>query len=852
MKPLCGWLAALAGCACLGAATEVGPDEFAELARQIQASQQWDQARLARETRRPEALILEVDRTPVDVVWRRTSALLADLRVLDGAPDLSGEEAALAELRAEVEALRSQVAASEVDQRALFRKLTALRRAISFKNPLLDFDAIVFLKHNKQVRGHRHMVDQYLGFNAQKAGGAFVLEEPFGPAPRVRSVLGHAKVVSGRLEGRVLENQGAFISLDLDYDGQTILFAFSEAEHEIPPGASFAEQYWRPEEIFNDRVAAHHYFRPESTYHIFRAQVDGTGLRQLTDGCWNDFDPCFLPNGRIAFISERAGGQVRCGMRPLPSGTLHAMMPDGSDMIQLSWHDTQEWHPSVDNHGLIAYTRWDYVDRDSDVAHHLWLCTPDGRDPRSPHGNYPDQRELRPWMEMSIRAIPGSHKYVAVAAPHHGEAYGSLVLIDVRQPEDRGTAQLERVTPEVPFPESESAPGVPHAKGKHDPLSEVYGTPWPLSEDYFLAVYDPGQRNYGIYLIDTFGNRELLYRDPAIACLDPIPLRPRARPVVLPTATLQAQADREPEADLSEGTVAVMNVYASHPPLPPGTTIKELRVINLFPKDNPFQDAPNIGAASQSLARGVLGVAPVEADGSAYFRMPAGAPVYFQLLDEQGLAVQTMRSDTYVHPGEHLSCVGCHANRHGTPKMPGQAPPMALRRPPSALRPEAPGAYPLTFPRLVQPVLDTQCVECHDNEPEAPSLRGDRLAKFGWSEAFHTLRPLAWGKSGGNGIALKERQYSIPGQEGARVSKLYQLLAAGHYDVRLTPEQRRRITLWLDCNSNFYGAYTDVERQARGEVVRPIWGVPRWSDFEALVGPGPEGGRWAVAVEPTP
>jgi len=554
---------------------------------------------------------------------------------------------------------------------------------------------------------------------------------------------------------------------------------------------------------------------------------------------WNDIDPCFLPNGRIVFVSERAGGQVRCGMRPLPSGTLHAMMPDGSDIIQLSWHDTQEWHPSVDHVGRVVYTRWDYVDRDSDIAHHLWLCAPDGRDPRAPHGNYPVRREQRPWMEMSIRAIPESSQHVAVATPHHGEAYGSIVLIDLRQSDDRATGQIRRLTPEVPFPESESAPGVPHHKGKHTPSAEVYGTPWPLSEDFFLAVYDPGQTNYGLYLIDAFGNRELLYRDPAMACLDPIPLRPRTRPPIIPTATVQAQADRRRTTDLSTATVVVANVYASQHAWPPGTRLTELRVINLFPKDNPFQDDPNVGHASQSLARGVLGTVPIESDGSVHFQMPAGAPVYFQVLDAQGLAVQTMRSDTYAHPGETLTCVGCHEPAQAAPAPRPAAVPLALRRAASRLRPETDGAYPLTFPRLVQPVLNAHCVPCHAQEPKAPSLRGDRFGPYGWSEAFQTLRAYAWGMSGGNGTALKERQYSIPGQEGARVAELYELVTTGHHQLSLPAESLRRITLWLDCNSNFYGAYTDLELQARGEVVRPRWGVPAWSNFAVLAGRSP-------------
>ncbi len=302
------------------------------------------------------------------------------------------------------------------------------------------------------------------------------------------------------------------------------------------------------------------------------------------------------------------------------------MMPDGGDIIQLSWHDTNEWQPSVDHSGMLVYTRWDYVDRDSDVAHHLWRCYPDGRDPRSPHGNYPEVRESRPWMEMSLRAIPGSTSYVGVAAPHHGEAYGSLVLIDLKQREDGKTGQIRRITPEVLFPEAETAPGVPHpGQGKHAPRAEVYGTPWPLSEDFYLCVYDPGQRNYGLYLLDSFGNRELLYRNPEIACLDPIPLRARPRPPVIPVATAQAQADRQGIVDLMTGTVAVMNVYESRQPWPQDVRIKELRVVNLFPKENAVADVPPIGAAAQSLCRGVVGVVPVEADGSAHFTLPAGA-----------------------------------------------------------------------------------------------------------------------------------------------------------------------------------------------------------------------------------
>ena len=143
-----------------------------------------------------------------------------------------------------------------------------------------------------------------------------------------------------------------------------------------------------------------------------------------------------LPNGRVMFISERRGGFGRCHGRPVPTYTLHSMQPDGSDITCLSFHDTNEWQPSVTHDGMVIYTRWDYVDRGDCIAHHPWITYPDGRDPRALHGNYPTLRGVRPDMEMDIRAIPGSQKFVATAAQHHGQAYGSLVVFDPRIPDD--------------------------------------------------------------------------------------------------------------------------------------------------------------------------------------------------------------------------------------------------------------------------------------------------------------------------------------------------------------------------------------------------------------------------------
>ena len=785
--------------------THDDPELTAECAAISRHIDEWNatpgaHARLQQETLNSAALILDSDRDPVDVVLRRTQTLLADIAAMPGAPGLAKETRRLRALAAR--ARRTPPGAQE--RAELFADVCAVRRAIAFKNPLLDFDRILFLEHDRAR--YEHMVDQYFGFHAARGGGVFVLEDAFGERPAARNLLDAARVENGRLHGRSLDG-GSFISLELRYDANEIMFAWTEAETPVVP---------------TDRTPKADLWNPRSTYHVFASNVDGSALRQITDGPMNDFDPCYLPNGRICFISERRGGFLRCGIRPDPTYTLHSMRADGSDIVLISFHETHEWHPSVNNDGMIVYTRWDYVDRDNDMAHHLWLTYPDGRDPRTSHGNYPTFREMRPWMELSIRAVPDSRKYVAVAAAHHGQNYGSLVLIDLGVPDDGAMAQIKRITPDVAFPESEERPGVPctlHA-GRNNRKSEVYGTPWPLSEKYYLCVYDLGQKDYGVYLVDAFGNRELLFRDPSIACLDPIPLRARPTPPVLPTATRQADLDLQPAVPGAPGFLAVMNIYESARTWPEGASIAALRVVQLFPKTTPAQDEPNIGVGWESLARGVVTTAPVEADGSVYCEVPVGVPLYFQALDAQGRAIQSMCSDTYVHPGETLTCAGCHEGKQTAGNALLATAPLAMRRPPSPLRNDVEGSYPVSFSRLVQPVLDRHCVACHAKEKTAPKLDGTTFGKWGWSESYHTLSRTTWARHGGNGILKSAgHSYSVPGEVGARASALLRILESGHYGVALPPDDLYRITLWMDCNSVFYGSYDHLEEQARGAYI---------------------------------
>ena len=727
------------------------------------------------------ALIDPSDRDPLDVVLRRTAALLGNLTGGKNAPDLAAEAGELKALRA---AATDTPPTDAAGRRALLDKACKLRRRIALSNPLLNFGKLLFITR-KDPGGPFHMCDQFYGCNARPGGGLYVLSDVFGERPTAVNLLEDSVVQAGRLKGQKLVG-GSFLSPELSFDGKTILFAWTQA-----------------------KAKKTYTWGPEISYHIFKCNVDGSGLVQLTDGDADDFDPCFLPNGRVALISLRRGGYLRCG-RHCPVYTMFSMTPDGGDIIPLSYHETHEWQPSVDNDGMLVYTRWDYIDRDTNVAHHIWTAYPDGRDPRSYHGNYPVDRSTRPWMEMEIRAIPGSHRYVAVAGAHHGNSIGSLVVIDQRIEDDNAMSQLKRLTPEAPFPESE---GPPRANMR-------YGTPWPLSEDYYLCVYDSSARNRGIHLIDRFGNRELLYRDASIPCLSPIPLRPRPTPPMIPPQTT-APPVGEADGD-GYGAVALMNVYDSDFTWPADTKITHLRIIQVLPKSTPPPNKPRIGAGNQTNARAVLGTVPVEADGSCHFRMPAGKCVYFQALDANGLAVQSMRSATYIQPGRVLSCQGCHEPKHSGPPA-GSAVPLAMRRAASGIQPECEGANPFNYARLVQPVLDRHCVDCHRKEKaldlsSTPTKRGftasyDNLAaKYG---SFYDV------SNGSIKSRARGGSRSMPGKFGARAAKLTGYLTGQHHGVKLSAAEIRRLTLWLDCNSEFLGAYENAEAQVRGEIVKP-------------------------------
>jgi len=723
----------------------------------------------------------------------RAERLLDSRRRALGADDPKNEMARLERLREKARAV------DKADRLALYHEIRWFARDLALNNASVDSEPLVFLKRRRFVC---QMLHEYLGYYYDyediAGGGVFVLERS-GRSFEVRDL------TRDRLP------RGNVTTLALSHDARTVYFAFAERAAEKPD----------------------YYSTQRRCFHIFAMDADGNNLRQLTDGPYDDFDPCPLPDGGIAFMSTRRGGFGRCHnpWEPLPAYTLHRTNATGDDVRTLSFHETNEWHPSVLNDGRIVYSRWDYVDRSASNFHGIWTSNPDGANPIILFGNYTKRINAC----YQPRAIPGSNRIAFIAGAHHAAVGGSLVILDpARARIDRQTGEdsldaIEVLTPEVCFPE---APGWPDS---------YFHSPWPLSEDCFLVAFsfDPlpgmGPRvredtETGLYYFDRFGNLELLYREPGISCMYPIPLTPRPTPPTVPNGTGPPKSTSVSGTDQSrdtlpgdEGEFVLVDVRRSLMPLPASRPIRTLRIFQVLPKtETHVADDPKLGYARAESARMLLGTVPVETDGSAYFRAPACRPLYFQAVDETGRAVQTMRSATYLQPGQRRSCVGCH-EPVGT--SPNRREVLALRRPPSAITPGPDGSKPFCYPRLVQPVLDRHCVVCHDGSTGADKsallLTGQPVGTF--TRSYESLRPFVrWYEWGGKTIS---HVVTRPGQIGADASPLLQTLGDQIHSgsIQLSVENRRRIHIWLDGNAPFYGTYGEQEQrlQQKGKPVPP-------------------------------
>ena len=753
---------------------------------------------------------------------QKAQILLTDLRDSLGEETYQRENETLASFSRELDSLISTqnsnqtVNAAPLDVSSSdhspddFHKIRGAKRRIAFLNPVVNFGEMLFCK--RVPTSYNHLVMQYFGWRARPGGGIFVLSEP-GRSLQCRDIL------DGKLE------HGSPLEPKLSYDAKKLVFSFVD----LKEGKTYD-----PHQV--------HFSDPDDGfYHLYSVNLDGSDLRQLTSGSFDDITPNWLPDGDIVFSSTRRKGYARWfwwgfGKR-WHVYTIHRMKSDGSEIKQLSWHDTNEWFPVVSPSGSIIYARWDYIDRDAVTHQNLWEMRPDGTNPHAVWGN----ATPTPHCTFQAKPIPDSSKYIFTASAHHSITAGSLALLDPRVAVD-GEAALTRITPKIPFPESESTN-----------IPQYYESPHPLSEKYFLTSYSPYPLQWegsapnrsdalGIYLYDIFGNRELIYRDPQIGCTNACPIQPQPVPPILAS---QLPTQNQP----NDGEMLVTDIYEGLGKDVPRGSIKEIRVVQIFPKTTRDGDDPPIGLGGEENARAILGHVPVESDGSAFFKVPAETPILLQALDANGFAYQTMRSLTYLQHGEKVSCVGCHENqvRSAYSAEIGRASaeiatsnvierPLATLREPSVIEPGELGGRPFSYVEVIQPIWDKHCIECHNDTRMDGKINLTGTPERTFTQSYYALcvdKNQFWGDNGQDPARLTQVlvprfggrntiQMTEPGGKyGSRGCRLLQMLQNGHETVHLSPEEIRRIATWVDLNAIFYGVYDldAQERQRNGECV---------------------------------
>ena len=707
--------------------------------------------------RRTETETLDLSPEHLRKMLRHVIALVGDFRTMEGISQdfLEADRSEAARRLAELDRLLAQPDGKPKWERFYREYLAAyqLKSRAALKNPLLNFPGLLMAKRLTYNTSHIYTT-YYDGSDRYKQGSGIFTLSPVRPD-------GHVTNLTAALSSEAIYRDG-----DLSFDARKVLFSY------------------KPN-------------RP-TPCRIYEVGIDGQGLRQITDSLYDDVDPRYLPNGQILFVSTRCRRVTLCH-NAFTVSVLHTMNADGTGIRCISPNPVHDFKPSVMPDGQITFTRWEYVDKHLGNQQSLWIGNPDGTQMRHVAGNH-----FGPVTYWEPFRVPGSRRIVCILAPHMPLACGPVALVD---PVDSSAspAIYENLTPELP-------PPVHFGWLRRDVGYYTYA--YPLSEKYFIVSYchgpdDRDPTGYGIYLLDRWNNRDLIYRDPDLSAFEPRPVCPRPAPPIVATAGGREEVAVGHEAT---GTFYVADVYQGLPGIERGS-IKHLRVIEEIPKPVSANCSgfaiqyPVISNRGHLALKRLWGTVPVEADGSAHFTAPAGKALYFAALDENDMEIQRMRSFTSVAAGQRVGCVGCHEPRHTTSTGHKAD---AVFRSPSAIAPPEGGVRAPDFFYDVQPVLDRHCAKCH----ACPEPKGGVDLSADYTNLFNVAYETLTGK----GLVRYVCDYTVdslptrpPKYYGSHASRVVQVLLTTHKKegrVNMPPEDFRRLVTWIDCNCPYYGTYT--------------------------------------------
>lgn len=596
-------------------------------------------------------------------------------------------------------------------------------------------------------------------------------------------------------QARLVDSSGGLIlDANLHYNGKTVLFSWKKT--------------------MNDK------------FQLFTIDIDGNNLKQITEHDSNNFNASWLPDGGIVFLSDRKPAFAYCWRTTTP--ILHRCEADGANTRRISANYLNDFTPAVLGDGRIIFSRWEYVDRPAIPIQSLWAINPDGTHLTGIFGN----RVLSPATFMDAREIPGGKgKILCVLTSHNGPCRGAIGIIDSKLGSNAQEAILN-LTPEINIGKVNQGDG----NQVHGP----YLNPFPLDDRYYLVSKE------GIIEFRDYNGkiREVVAAPAAMGYYNPQPVMKRPKEKLVTSTLPKKQGEKW-------ATILMQDVYIGlDPALVPRGTVKRLAIVQEMEKPigiDPGLRAfgfqfPVVSAGATYAPKKVWGYATVEADGSAYFKVPAQEPIYFLPLDSEGRAVQRMRTFTHLMPGEFQGCIGCHADRNSVVLATKSARSIAMKRKAEELALPPWGLKGFSYASIVQPVLDKHCVRCHGRDKPAGGLEltGDKTDFFNISYENLARRgtPSEDFTIGGAGGAFRYSRYTswiptyngqesnileiTPGRWGAKASLLAETIRNGHKDkegknrIDLTDVEKRGVYAWMDLNCPYYSSSDSTYRGNRG------------------------------------
>jgi Hydrazine synthase alpha subunit middle domain len=566
-------------------------------------------------------------------------------------------------------------------------------------SPLDRVDAIVFLQ-----RTPRNEMGDIFQYRSYRPGGRLVKLSP--------------PTADGKLVELCCSNAGAeFAAIDiqnydLSFDAQA-----TPAKGEI---------------VFSGKLS------DNQNFGLFILHLETGAVEQLATDPQHDYtNPIFLPGDKILFTTNRSveegAPQHRDEYERGETLQLGVMNRDGSNQVLGPRNLSHRVFPTLASDGRVLVTQWDHL---GDMnAGHLMFVNPDmttlreafGKESTGVTNSYLKAQEISPGRFVAIgtardRTVQsGAILDVRLGKPGSDGKGGILANVEMSE----ANAEARILTPSVPLGREPSASTI----GRYYDAFPLDAADYPtLLVSWSDGTVESGtleaagkSAQFGLYVYDSKAKaRRPLYDDPTRWDVLARPLAPRVAPPVIPASATHSYNQHTT-------LIGSMNVYQSSVATLPANSVYGVRVIEGFSTE---EGIPRDFGLTEHEGAAVLGVAPVETDGSWAALVPANVPVHLQPIDNFGLAVVNEPVWFSGKEGESRFCGGCHENRTAaTTIQPGIT--QAIGRGPVTLLATTPRADRVTttfnrsgtvgvpWDQALQPVFDRACVSCHNGTPGA-------------------------------------------------------------------------------------------------------------------------------------